>query len=209
MRQDLAKTVTLLQKVEDDVPHYTAGSNLNFLVETLSEFEPQLLQQLAELVVAPKDKNAIVLAQLETLLREDPSSARSLVERTPSGWLKEDLAMTYAGRLLETDLDAAIAYAGDFFHRETPAWQRGPMIADGDYPRMVQPKETLASQLLTDLLNRAPEQLLDTLANPVEIGVSDEMEFSKSYHRAALQWARQDSDRPGSEPPPRRSRPLA
>lgn len=45
VREDLPKTLALLQELEDGVPNYYAGSNLNFLVDTLSQYEPRLLSR--------------------------------------------------------------------------------------------------------------------------------------------------------------------
>ncbi|YCM42279.1 hypothetical protein V2O64_13285 [Verrucomicrobiaceae bacterium 227] len=192
VRDDLKGAFALLQNLEDGVPNYYVGSNLDFLIETLREYEPSRLDELTSLATTPKDKSAVTVAQFQGLLKDNPLAARSLVDSFPSSWLKEDLAMAFSRNLLETDPEAAIAYAGDFFNRETISWERGVSIATDDKSTTFQPRPSEASQLFTELFNQDAPKFLDVLASKVETRSNGEEGVSANFRKAAEQWMNKD-----------------
>ncbi|YCM42999.1 hypothetical protein V2O64_16955 [Verrucomicrobiaceae bacterium 227] len=204
-RQDPTHAYEVLKELMGDFDGYLGlGSRtLDSFIESLSRRDPGLLGEIAAVTKSPVDKNKIQLAQFKGLLREDPDSAKAMIESTPKSWLKEDLAITYASHILASDPERGFDYAVDFLKNDFSDSNRYTQIRTESGGSSSGNSNAGSEQLISSLLHiDAPALLNELIPGDGSDGVSSAFRSASSRWAghdvgAYAEWLGEHQDRPG------------
>ena len=186
-RQDPAHAYELIKELTGDPNDYQSLQTLDSFIASLSRYEPALLGEIAAVTKSPIDKNKIQLAQFKGLLREDPGSAKAMLENTPKSWLKDDLGITYASHLLVSDPERGFEHAVNFLKNDFGDSNRYTQIKTKNGSSGSGNADAGSGQLISNLLNQdAPALLNGLLPGPDRVGRND------AFYKASSAWAAND-----------------
>jgi len=193
-RQDPAHAYELVQELTGGSHHFHKSHKRTFLdhfLASVNRHEPALLGEIATFVKSPVDQNQIQLAQFQSLLRDDPASAKAMIENTPASWLKEDIEVIYANHLLAGDPDRGYDHAVHLITNGIAEFHRHTLVEAEGRSTMSYNPISGSGQLISNLLDHDAPTLLNELM-PETVVEEGWMRKKTAFDTASRIWAQQD-----------------
>ncbi len=190
-RQDPAHAYEVIKELTKSSHRFQGLAGLDKFLASVSRHDPDLLEEIALTVKSPIDKNRVKLAQFQGLLRDDPASAKAMVDNTPASWLKEDLEVKYASHLLLADPDRGYNYSLNYLKNGIAEYQRHDEVKVEGRSQYSYHAIAGSTQLISNLVDQNAQDLLNELL-PDTISENRYMMRQTAFDTASNYWVQQD-----------------